>query len=1153
VNGSQPPERLPREAASRQVVAGDIPVEPSGFQPRADLLAELDRPRVRVPVIHVITGFPGAGKTMLAAAYARAKLAAGWRLVAWVSAEDTWSLLAGLARTADAAGLYEGDAAGGTADAGRLLRRRLEGDGDRCLLVFDDMRDPDLLLPFLPIYGAARVLITGPGRSSAIAGTTVPVGVFSDDEAVAFLTGRTGQADAEGAAALAAELGHLPLALAQAAAVIAGQSLGYRAYLERLRAVPVEESLVGEVGQPSVPGVVQAVLLSLEASRAADQADTGSRVIEILAVLSAAGVRRDLLHAAGQAGALTASGHQVAAALVDEALARLAERSLVTVSLDGGQTIIMHRTVMLVVRAELARRQQLTAACRLAASVLEARAKAVAVPRNRPAVRDIPRQVSALMDNAAGPAGEDKDLARALLRLRSLALYHLIELGDCVSQAIAFGEPLTADLERMLGPDHPETLNARNSLAAAYRAAGRDAEAIRLFERTMVTRQLLLGPDHPDTLTSQNNLAAAYQDEGRSTDAVLLFELTLASRERLLGADHPSTLNSRGNLAAAYRDVGRLAEAIPLFEQTLADRERLLGPGHPDTLRSRSSLAAAYRDAGRAAPANLVGAKNLPAEEAPPAREVPAEEEVPPDDETLPAAEVPPDEEVPPEDGTPPVEEVPAAEEVPAEEEAPSEDENHLVGEVLPAGEASPEEEAPPDDETLPVVEVPAAEGAASGGESLSAGRWLRPRRSRRTTRHRRSGEVPAVGELPAAEEVTPDGESVSVEEVLAVEEVTPDGESLPAEEVAAAEEVAPDGEAPSAGEVPAAEEVLPAAEVSPEEELLPEDENLPVGGVAAAEEALGELEPERSGPEPPAAPEVGSKGRPARLRRLRVLGVVAAILILLAAGAGVTLAFYRPHVASRTSGHAAAPARGPVQMAAAWVSQQVSRSAIVACDPTMCAALEALGMPATNLLVIGSSTKSPLGADVVVATPAVRSRFGSRLDTVYAPLVIASFGSGPGQVDVQVVAPDGAPAYLAALRQDVAARQAAGAQLLANKRITLTAQARTQLAAGDIDSRLLILLPALAAMHPIQILGFGDPGPGASPGVPWCSADLSGSGRAAGMADASYVSWLTTFVRAQLLPFAGSITTLRQDGQLVVRIEFSRPSPLGLLAHGAI
>jgi hypothetical protein len=94
-------------------------------------------------------------------------------------------------------------------------------------------------------------------------------------------------------------------------------------------------------------------------------------------------------------------------------------------------------------------------------------------------------------------------------------------------------------------------------------------------------------------------------------------------------------------------------------------------------------------------------------------------------------------------------------------------------------------------------------------------------------------------------------------------------------------------------------------------------------------------------------------------------------------------------------------------------------------------------------------------------------------------------------------------------------------------------------------------MLPALAAVHRIQILAFGDPAPGATPGVPLCSADLSGSGRVAGMTDAGYLSWLTSFVRAQLLPFVGSAATVRQGDQFVVRVEFSRPSPLGLLGHG--
>jgi cellulose synthase/poly-beta-1,6-N-acetylglucosamine synthase-like glycosyltransferase len=294
---------------------------------------------------------------------------------------------------------------------------------------------------------------------------------------------------------------------------------------------------------------------------------------------------------------------------------------------------------------------------------------------------------------------------------------------------------------------------------------------------------------------------------------------------------------------------------------------------------------------------------------------------------------------------------------------------------------------------------------------------------------------------------------------------------------------------------------------------------------------------------------------------RLRVRSMAAVIMILILAGS-VVVALSRPYgglLSGRSANTVSAPAGdgrdGPaaaalVRTAAEWISQQISRSATVACDPAMCSALLARGLPATNVRILGTTAANPLDAELVVATPDVRRQFGSRLESFYAPSVIASFGSGPDQVSVRVVARDGAPAYLVALRQDVAARAEAGTQLLANARIKVAPQAKMQLRAGEVDTQLLIMLPVMASKHPIQILSFGNSGPGASPGMPLSSAELSGSGELARMTDASYVSWILAFERVQRPPFAGSAVVERLGDRLTVRLEFSKPSPMGLLSH---
>lgn len=228
---------------------------------------------------------------------------------------------------------------------------------------------------------------------------------------------------------------------------------------------------------------------------------------------------------------------------------------------------------------------------------------------------------------------------------------------------------------------------------------------------------------------------------------------------------------------------------------------------------------------------------------------------------------------------------------------------------------------------------------------------------------------------------------------------------------------------------------------------------------------------------------------------------------------------------------------------AAKWIARQVAPGAIVACDPAMCAALQATGLPAAMLLVLGTAAADPLGSDVVVATPALRNQFGGRLASVYAPAVIASFGSGDGRIDVRAIAPSGAAAYESALAADRAARIAAGRQLLGNAHIAVSSAARAALRAGDVDSRLLLMLAALAAQQPLRIIAFGDPSPGA-PAAPLRGVKLAPA--QAGNKAAARVRSMLSFLDTQRAPFL--LLHASVDHGTDVSFDYAAPSPLGEL-----
>ncbi len=283
-------------------------------------------------------------------------------------------------------------------------------------------------------------------------------------------------------------------------------------------------------------------------------------------------------------------------------------------------------------------------------------------------------------------------------------------------------------------------------------------------------------------------------------------------------------------------------------------------------------------------------------------------------------------------------------------------------------------------------------------------------------------------------------------------------------------------------------------------------------------------------------------------------------VVVVFAAGA-ITVFFARRPGSAGRAGSASRPVGGSAaiaaaaaarRQAAAWVTAQVSRNSIVACDPVTCGALQAAGFSAGSLIELEPSAGDPLGSAVVVATATLRSQLGPRLTSVYAPVVLASFGTGSARVDIRVTAADGSAAYLKELHADVQDRITTGTALLANGHVSMSATARQELSAGQVDTRLLITLGSLAAQRDIpsvHIVGFSDSGPGASLGMPLREAELaSPSGSPNG--GRTYLKSVLAFTAAQRAPYLATSAGLERlsGGQLVARIEFAAPSPLGLL-----
>jgi hypothetical protein len=223
----------------------NVPPRNDFFTGREEILSRLHatlKAGGRAAIKQAISGLGGIGKTATAIEYAHRR-AEEYACVLWTGAESESVLTAGFASFAPHLGLPFLEKTDEQVAAVKGWLTQHPG----WLLILDNADAPEIVTKFLPSPLTGAVLLTSRATNFDAVGNLSPIAleVMTEGEALAFLKERTKRArlsEGEEAAAkgLAAELGHLPLALEQAAAYVAKNRVPFAKYLEIYRARRLE-------------------------------------------------------------------------------------------------------------------------------------------------------------------------------------------------------------------------------------------------------------------------------------------------------------------------------------------------------------------------------------------------------------------------------------------------------------------------------------------------------------------------------------------------------------------------------------------------------------------------------------------------------------------------------------------------------------------------------------------------------------------------------------------------------------------------------------------------------------------------------------------------------------------------------------------------
>lgn len=443
--------------------------------------------------VAVITGLGGVGKTQTALEYAY-RHRKDYQVVWWIEADSTAGLDRGSAELAAELRLPGADPADPARTRAALCRWMERESG--WLLILDNADQPQALRGYLPPVPAGHLLITSRNPLFRKIGKVLNLDPWPREQSMEFLLRRTDCNDRDGAAALAAELGDLPLALEQAATYVEATGQSFAGYLALYRKRFTELAGADEFRPQQYPDTILTTW-TVSLAAAERESPVAGDLLRVLAFLAPENIPRDLL--TGHVMELPQSlAEAIADGLAfDRAVAVLRRYSFVKGTEAG---LAVHSLVQAVTRARL---PDLLPWADTAIALVNA-----AFPDDSHDVRSWP--VCALLRShveAALAAAQDlpTDAAHTSRLLDRLARY--LQFQGLYPAAQPLFQRTLAIREQALGSEHPDVAASLHNLALLYRAQGRYSEAKPLYQRALAIYEQALGPKHPQVTRIRNSLS----------------------------------------------------------------------------------------------------------------------------------------------------------------------------------------------------------------------------------------------------------------------------------------------------------------------------------------------------------------------------------------------------------------------------------------------------------------------------------------------------------------------------------------------------------------------------------------------------------------------------------------------------------------------